>query len=84
MDRGEIRFNGGCVEGASGSEGRCWLCGDEWDEENCCQTTAYCSCMAVAQDWKDVSYKNVVLYLCHLAGLIPNKVYEHFWTKWYS
>lgn len=84
MRRGEVHFTGGCVEGASGTRGRCWLCGDEWEEENCCHTTAVCSCMALAESWRDISYKNVVLVLAYWAGMFPNFLWQFFWERWYS
>lgn len=80
MERGEVRFHGGCVEGAAGSKGRCWLCGDEWNEENCCGETPYCVCMAIAESWRDVSYKNVVLLLTHWLS----RPYGYFWERWFS
>lgn len=80
MKRGDIVFHGGCVEGAQGSAGRCWFCGDEWNAENCCGEIPACTCMAAAQDWRGVSYKNVILLLAHYLS-VP---YRYFWEKWYS
>lgn len=82
MKRGECHITGGCVEGASGSKGRCLLCGVEWEEENCCSTTAWCPCMALATAWDEVSYKNAVLYVCYLFSKL--NPYNYFWEKWYS
>jgi len=84
MKRGEVHLTGGCVEGASGMKGRCWLCGTEWEEENCCNTRAHCPCMALAEDWKCVTYKNIVLALCHWFAMPFNAAYEYFWVRWYS
>ncbi len=84
MRRGEFHVTGGCdpEAGSSGTRGRCWLCGVEWEEENCCNTTAHCPCMALATGRDGVSYKNIVLYVCYLFGKL--NPYEYFWEKWYS
>jgi hypothetical protein len=85
MRRGEVRFHGGCVPeaGSSGTMGRCWLCGDEWNEENCCNEIAVCSCMAIAEDWREISYKNIVLLLTSWLAIFA-RPYEYFWERWYS
>lgn len=80
MRRGEVRLTGGCVGGASGSKGRCWLCGTEWEEDNCCNSIAVCPCNALAEHWHDVSYKNIILLLCYWLGT----PYVYFWDKWFS
>lgn len=80
MERGEVHFTGGCVEGASSTQGRCWLCGMEYEEESCCGTTAWCACMALATEWREVSWKNVALLLAHWAAL----PYGYLFGRWYS
>jgi hypothetical protein len=80
MKRGEWHFTGGCVEGANGSRGCCFLCGYDYEEENCCGSVAVCPCMALATSWEDVHYRNVILLITHWLG-IP---YGYFWERWYS
>lgn len=81
MKRGESRYTGGCFPeaGTLGAKGRCWLCGYEWLQENCCGSQE-CPCWAMAESWHDVSYKNVVLLICHWLAL----PYGYFWERWYS
>jgi hypothetical protein len=59
------------------------LCGHEWSEENCCGEEP-CVCMAMAEEWQDISYKNIVLFVAHILGYIPNQIYSRCWERWYS
>ena len=81
MKRGEVRFTRGCVHkaGTSGTKGRCWLCGTEWSEENCCGEYP-CMCHAMAEDWRQVSYRNVLMLL----SFWLTRPYDYFYGKWYS
>lgn len=81
MKRGEIHFTGGCVPeaGTSGTEGCCLFCGFEWSEENCCGQSA-CPCQAMAEEWNQVSYKNVIM----LITFWLSQPYGYFFERWYN
>lgn len=81
MRRGETHFTGGCDPevGTSGTKGCCLLCGGEWYEENCCGS-APCPCHAQAEEWRHISYKNIIMYVAYLLS----QPYVYFYTRWYS
>lgn len=81
MRRGEIRYTSGCVPeaGTRGLHGRCWLCGREWYEENCCGKDE-CGCFAKAESWRDVSYKNVIMLFCGWMA----RPQTYFYNRWFS
>jgi len=82
MRRGEIHFTSGCVPeaGTRGIAGCCLLCGGEWYDENCCGEYSECFCEAKAQTFRDINYKNVILFLLQFLC----RPYAFFWERWYS